>query len=187
MKTLFLYGALLLTLGYISAHSRSAHAGDALDSILKCEGVTDKQGHPSFTVYIRSEGKTRDAYVDIFQLSDKAWMKLPSGAVEVTNSWMDLNQAKILMMRTKKNEVDPVLWIHVEQAPKVNPGSADTVIYKGEIEFKKLAKDLFGFEAKDKNVICDCGSVAKNSTGELQYETWTALADGCTPNTPNGK
>ena len=220
MKLSILFGAGATVL----AASLSAHAGNALDSTLKCENVKDRNGNPAYTVYISSRGKSRDAFVAI-QPKTGALINLPNDKARLTNSWMDLNEEKVFVINPSNNKA--IMWIEVKQKTKPSPaaaavqakvdaavkaggdaektqddaiaqaviagqppveaagGSPNALDYQGKIEFKNLGQNE-DMEAKDKAVECSCGIVKKDAQGELNYSTWAAKSDGCTPNIPGG-
>ena len=181
--------------------SHVASAGDALDSVVKCDNVkggTKKNGVDGnlFTVYVRSEGPTRDAKVDfVTQLaktgSAKAGetVRFPSNTAKLVNSWMDLNEEKAWFMATladgtleleKDDQGNPagrvVLYLKLKQAPSTDP-AVSGVVYMGDVESKKES----GVKAYDKGVICTCGTgAARDAQGNMDYSTWKQAT--CTPN-----
>ena len=171
------------------AFGQLALAGDALDSVIKCHDVQNRLGQASYTVFISSQGKTRDAVVIIIDTASGKSMNLPNETIRTTNSWMDLNEEKILMMKNENQSLRPVLWIKVKQenlaAASDLAGTtlkAERVIYKGEIEFKNLGSDLGSSEAKDKNVSCECGTFATENGVITEPRIWKEMLSGCTPN-----
>lgn len=171
--------------------SFTAHAGDALDSVIKCESVKGgkKKGPDGslFTVYLHSENNTRDLKIDVIKTAGKngkpvsqpATLRFPSTEVKLVNSWADLNEVKAWFMLFKNGETDGevIVYVKLKQKALDKTNASSEMVYKGEIESKSDA------DAKiyDKEASCLCGTVDKrDQSGNLDYSAWKKTA--CTPN-----
>ena len=187
-------------IGFAATFSPAVFAGDALDSIVKCEsvkgGTKTEANAGRYSVYLRSEGNIRSGKVDIItevasgSEGRGAIFSFPVPTVKLANSWINLNQFKAWFMEygsdgklktDKDNDKDGkiVLYVKVKQKALENGGAPTDdhlpeMIYKGSIEAKKSS----GLQIFDEDVTCLCGTVSKSG----DYSTWKQ-----TPCTPNSK
>jgi hypothetical protein len=199
--------ASLIAIGIFLGLAQNVFAGDALDSMLKCENVkggkkpktkdkADAKGGPdgsTYTVYLRSENNTRDGKVDIINTTagqDGGILSLPSSTVALVNSWIDLNEFKALFLVSqadgsividKDGDANEVLSVKIKQTkPQANANAAPNAAAELVYQGKIEAKKDSGVKIFDEAVVCHCGKIDGQVSGAPNYSNWKPIP--CTPN-----